>query len=560
MSDYRSGAIIRTSRPLDQELLRDYTCPGMSTRKTVTKAAGIMTAAILLSRVLGLVRESVIAGVFGQNRPTDIYNAAFALPDVLFFLIAGGALSSAFIPVFTELFKAGKEREAWKTFSVIATVMGLVVGAFILVTEIFARQLVPVLSAPGFSHSELDRVAALTRIVLPSQFFFFIGGLMMGTLYSRGHFVSPGLGPSIYNIGIMSGALILGHRLGIAGLCWGALCGAFAGNFLLQLITMSRLGASYRPSLDFRDPGAIKVWKLMVPVIFGLSLPQIDVWINRWLATFLSAGIATALVRGNQLMQVPVGVFGQSTAIAFFPTLSDQAAQGEQDEFKNTLNYGLRLILFAAIPSSVLLGVLAKPIVILLFQHGRFSQADTTVVSLTLMFYSIGIAGWCMQAMVARAFYAMQDTFTPVWTGTLMTLIFIPAKWAVVHYGGDALYWGMALGTSLSATTHVLLLLFIARKRLHGIHGKLLLSSASKVAAASAALGVVAYLVSFNISTIPALSIAGGKGQALGIVVLSSLLGGLAFLAVVKLLKVEEASAAWGMMKERFSRGGREAA
>ena len=513
-----------------------------------------MTAAILLSRVLGLVRESVIAGVFGQNRPTDIYNAAFALPDVLFFLIAGGALSSAFIPIFTELFKAGKEREAWKTFSVIATVMGIVVTAFILVTEVFARQLVPHLSAPGFTSSiQLDKVASLTRIVLPSQFFFFIGGLMMGTLYSRGQFVSPGLGPSIYNIGIMLGAVILGERFGIAGLCWGALCGAFAGNFLMQLIVIARIGAHFRPSLDIHDPGAIRVWKLMAPVIFGLSLPQVDQWINVRLASFLSDGLITAFVRGNQLMQVPVGVFGQSTALAFFPTLSAQAAQGEKEEFKRTFNYGLRLILFAAIPSSVFLGVLAKPIVTLLFQHGKFTQANTNVVALALVFYCIGISGWCMQALVARAFYALQDTFTPVWTGTLMTLLFVPAKWAVVKYGGDPLYWAMALSTSLSATTHVALLLFIARKRLHGIHGKRLLNSASKVLAASAALGVIAYAINHAVSGISAVTTAGIKCQALAAVVVSALLGGFVFLAVIRALKVEEAAAAWGMIKERFS-------
>ena len=528
----------------------------MSTRKAVTKAAGIMTAAILLSRLLGLVRESVISGVFGQSRVTDIYVAAFKLPDVLFYLIAGGALSSAFIPVFTEYLKAGREREAWKTFSVVATTMGIVVMAFVIVGEVFARRLVPYVSAPGFDSTQLDKVAFLTRIILPSQFFFFIGGLMMGTLYSRGQFVAPGLGPSVYNVGIIFGGLLLGERLGVAGLCWGALTGAFLGNFLLQMVVLRRVGVSYRPSLDLHDPGAGKVWRLMLPVIFGLSLPQIDVWINGLFATFLRGGLMTALVRGNQLMQVPVGVFGQSTALGFFPTLSAHAAQRETQDFKRTLNYGMRLILFAAIPSSVLLAVLAKPITALIFQHGRFTASDTRSVAITLVFYSIGVSGWCLQAIVARAFYALQDTFTPVWTGTLMTVVFVPIKYAVVRYGGNPLFWGMALGTSLSATTHVALLLIIARRRLRGIHGRLLLSSACKVSVASAAFGVVSWLVVSLMSRLHAVTTIGVKGQALGEILASLILGGAAFLAIVRLLKVEEAAEAWGMVKERF-RGGK---
>ena len=184
-----------------------------SSNRVVAKAASVTVAAIFISRVLGLVREMVISHMFGQNRQTDIYVAAFKLPDLLFFLIAGGALSSSFIPVFTSYLSTGKEKDAWKVFSVIATIMAVVIGAFIVAGEVFARQIVPIAVAPGFSPDELDLVAHLTRIILPSQLFFFLGGLMMGTLYARQKFLVPGLGPSVYNIGIIGGGLFLGHVL-----------------------------------------------------------------------------------------------------------------------------------------------------------------------------------------------------------------------------------------------------------------------------------------------------------------------------------------------------------
>ncbi|MBI3920396.1 MAG: murein biosynthesis integral membrane protein MurJ, partial [Armatimonadetes bacterium] len=300
-----------------------------TTHRTVARAAGITVAAISLSRALGLVRDMVISHQFGQNRNTDIYVAAFKLPDLLFFLIAGGALSSSFIPVFTSYLSTGKEKEAWKVFSVIATIMTVVVASFIVVGEVFAREIVPWAVAPGFSPGELDKVAHLTRIILPSQLFFFLGGLMMGTLYARQKFLIPGLGPCVYNVGIICGGLLLGPRLGIEGLAWGALGGAFVGNFLMQLLAIRKAGVVFRLSFDHRHPGVRRVWILMLPVILGLALPQVDVLINAWFASFLFKGAVSALDRANRVMQIPLGIFAQGMAIAFFPTLSAQIARQE---------------------------------------------------------------------------------------------------------------------------------------------------------------------------------------------------------------------------------------
>ena len=533
----------------------------MKSQKNVNKAAALVMAAIFLSRALGMVRDSFISGFFGQGRNTDIYYSAFRLPDILFYLIAGGALSSAFVPVFVEYISTDRREAAYKTFNTLATVMTVVIGSIIVLGEIFARQLVPVVAAPGFSPHELHQVAHLTRIVLPAQIFFFIGGLMMGVQWAHQKFAIPGLGPSVYNIGIITGGVVLGSALGpkgIEGLAWGALGGAFVGNFLLQALAVRKLDMKFRPSLDFHDEGAAKVWKLMIPVIFSLSLPQIDVYVNGWFATFLFPGAVTAIDRANRLMQLPVGIFGQAIAIAFFPTLSALVATGSKVDFRAAVNYGLRVMSFVAIPASVLIVVLRYPIIEILFQHGKFKGQMTSDVAHALLFYGMGIFAWCMQALIARAFYAMQDTRTPVWTGTAVTALFIPMNIGLIHaFGGYKSHYahmGLALSTTIAASLHMFLLLEILRRRAGGLNAPLLIKSISKVIAASSAMGIAAWAGMHFTGSVPHFAHLGVKYKAISEMLVALTAGGMAFLLFVKILKVEEAEAAFGMIRKRISR------
>ena len=527
-----------------------------TSNRVVAKAASITVAAIFLSRVLGLVREMVISHMFGQNRQTDIYVASFKLPDLLFFLIAGGALSSSFIPVFTSYLSTGKEKDAWRVFSVIATIMAVVIGGFIVVGEIFARQLVPVVVAPGFSPRELDQVAHLTRIILPSQLFFFLGGLMMGTLYARQKFLFPGLGPSVYNLGIICGGLFLGRSLGIEGLAWGALSGAFVGNFLMQLLALRKAGVEFRPSFDHRHEGVRQVWKLMLPVILGLSLPQVDVLINAWFASFLWEGAVSALDRANRMMQIPLGIFAQGMAIAFFPTLSALAAKGESEEFKRTLNLGIRAILYLTIPCSVLLMVLAVPVFQLLLQSGEFTAADSRAAAGALVFYALGIFAWSGQAIIARGFYARKDTLTVVLTGTVMTLLFIPMNYFLMKVMN---YRGLALATTIAAALHMLTLLEILRRQLRGIHGGLLINSVGKVIISSAVMGTLVWILkqlaegwiaTFNLPS---------RLEALMVITIAGGAGAIAYVILTHLLRMDESRFALEMIGRRFRRGVRTA-
>ncbi|MEI6915129.1 MAG: murein biosynthesis integral membrane protein MurJ [Armatimonadota bacterium] len=521
------------------------------------KAAGIMVVAVFLSRILGLVRESVIAAQLGQGEMAGIYKMAFRLPDLLYFLIAGGALSSAFVPVFTEYLSTGREKEAWKIYSVIASVMGIVIGVFIVIGLIFTRQLVPLI-AWGFNDAQLDQTAHLTRILLPAQWCFFIGGLTMGTLYARRQFLIPSLGPIVYNVGIIIAGIWLIPRMGADGLAWGALAGALFGNLLLQLWYSARLGVDFKFSLDTSHPGVRKVFMLMLPVILGLGLPQIDVLINQSFATLISAKAVAAIDNANRLMQVPLGIFGQAAGIAALPALSTYFAQKDWDSYKDTLSFGVRSVFFATIPSAAFMIVLSRPMISLVLEAGKFTHADTVYAAQALVWYSLGVFAWGGQAVMARGFYAMQDTVTPVVIGTIMTIIFVPLNWILMKAMGHS---GLALATSIMAILYLVALSAVLAKKVNGIGAWRILTSTAKITAASGVAAGAAYGVSIMpMVTARAESVASVKLCAALQLLPALFVGSVAYIACCHLLKVEESRYFYMMIARRFSKSSGEAA
>ena len=466
----------------------------------VARAAGAVMAATLLSRVLGLVRDIVIADHLGAAVDADAYVAAFKIPDLFMYLLAGGALASTFIPVFKEHLQLGKQKTAWQIFSIVATVTAVVAVLFVVIAEIWTPEFVRLLN-PGYSAATVALTVPLTRIVLPAQIFFMLGGLFMGTLNAREQFLLPALAPSIYNLGIIFGAAVL-YPLGFgtAGLMWGALGGAFIGNFALQVLLVARTGGHFKPNFAVLHPGAVKVWKLMLPILLGVSLPNVDQIVNSYFASELSTGSQAALQYAVRLMLIPIGIFGQAMGIAILPTMSGQAAAGERKEFRLTVSKALRTILFVTIPASALLFLLATPIVILLLQHGKFTAHDTPITAMALRFYSVGIFAWSAQAILTRGFYALQDTRTPVISGTVMTGVFILMNWLVVHDTPWGIA-GLAMATSVAATLHMLVMYFFLRRRLRTIHDGLLLVSVVKTLLATAALGGAVWVARAGVLT-----------------------------------------------------------
>ena len=522
----------------------------MTSHKTVAKAAGLMMVAILASRLLGLVRDMLIARQFGQGGLVSAYTVSFNLPDLLYFFLSSGALSGAFIPVFTEYLQTGRKREAWQIFSIIACFMGLVLLAAVALSEMFTVPLVKTLAAPGYVNNPklLDAIIHLTRIILPCQLFFFLGGLMMGTLESRQKFSARAAGPVVYNLGIILGVVVLSRWFSIAGLAWGALIGSFAGNVGYSFYCLRRAGFEFHPSLNLRHPGVKRVGALALPVILGLSLPQIDVIINRWFATYLSESAPAALNFANRLMQVPLGVFAQAAGTAILPTLAAYAAKNAIGDLRNAVSFGLRAVLAINIPASLFMVVLADPIVRTVYMSGKFTSADVGATSIALICYSVGIFAWAGQAIVARGFFAMQDTWTPILLGTAATIIFVPLNIVLMRVMGHG---GLALATSIAAAIHLIALTAFLRRRLNGLEGREVLSSLAKVCLATLAMTVVLY--GLRLEAPHVIDVETRKGAAL-LVLVGMGLASVVYIGLVRLFKVREVEFLWDMIKRRFSK------
>lgn len=428
------------------------------------RASAVMVTAIFASRVLGMLRDTVIAYRFGQNELTDAYRAAFQLPDLLFFMVAGGALSSSLMPVFSGYWEQGRKDEAWRVFSIVATVMVSLTTALVVLLEV-AAPIAVALMFPGFDANRLALTTRLTRIVLPAQICFLLGGLMMATLYARKHFLAPALGPNIYNIGIIVGGLVFALWLGVAGLAWGALLGAFIGSVLLPMIVMRRMGSAFRWEFNLKHEGAREVFRLMLPVMFGLSLPGIYMLILRVFASWLPSGAISALDNANRQMQAPLGIVGQGIALAIFPALTALAARSEWSALRSTLRQGLRLVWFLTAPATMLLIVLAEDISRVLLQYGKFTAADTQMVASALRAFALGLFAWSGQALIARGFFALRDSLTPVLIGSLVTLLFVPLCIFLMRGLGTG-HVGLALATSIAATTQMLWMLQILQRRI----------------------------------------------------------------------------------------------
>jgi putative peptidoglycan lipid II flippase len=481
-----------TSIPIRDDERHGKVTPPASVSGTVARQAHratlMMIAFVLLSRVLGIVRDIVIAHLFGQGTETTIYTAAFRVPDILYQLVAGGALAPVFVPVFAEYWAHGKKKDAWHVFSAVICIVAIAAAVMVLVMEVAAVPVARILQ-PLFTEEGKLQTAALSRILLPAQWCFFVGGLMMGTLNARDRFLIPALGPVIYNAGIIAGGLLMHRHLGIASLTYGAVFGAFVGNFLMPVWDLRRAGAEFRFTLDTLHPGVRKVGRLMLPALLGLSLSQLTFWI---MGFFLpDDGRLSALRNANNLTQAPIGVFAQASAIVIFPTISMLAARKEWAEFRVEVSQGIRRILFLTIPASTLMAVLAEPIITLLFANKQhFGPHEVHMAAAALWCYSIGTFAWSAQAVLARGFYSMQDTKTPVVITTAMVVVFTILCF---FQRGPQNYLGLALCASSVATLNMLIFLVLLQKRVGGLNVRGILGSGWRITLAALAGSGLAY-------------------------------------------------------------------
>lgn len=525
----------------------------MSTRRAVASAAGMIMVAILVSRIMGFFRET-IAGKLFDRMATDAFFAAFVAPDLMYYFLVGGALSAAFIPVFTQYLAAGDEREAWKVAS---SFLNIAVILLVIVTAmgvLFAPALAP-LVAYKFTGEKARLLVYLIRIMFPAVFFTALAGLSMGVLNSYQHFFAPAYGPVIYNIVIIIGAYVLGREMGVTGLALGVVGGA-ASNFLLQLLFVARMRVPYVFSIDLRNPGLRRIGTLMLPALVGLSVTQVNLVVNQNLASGLAEGSITALRFANRLMQLPLGLFALAISTAVFPTMTRQVARGELDQFKNTVSLATRMVFFITLPAAAGLIALRVPIVRLLFEGGEFTRADTLSTAYALLFYSLGLFAHSGVQIVTRAYYSLQDTRTPVKVGLLTVAANILMNLALLKYTNLA-HGGLALAFSLTGIMNLLVLLAILRVKMGGIDGRRITLSFVQALVASLAVAVASRITSNIIEAAPgfmkATSFLRFPVGSLVQVSLAIIVGTAAFVGVATGFRMEEARVVWDMIKGRLS-------
>ena len=457
--------------------------PDSATRRQIGRAAAVMMASVLLSRILGYARDAVIAYQQGATPETDAYFVAFTIPDFLNYLLAGGSLSITFIPIFSRYLAEGREEDGYRSFSAIATVMGIAMLFFVILGEFLAERLIPVI-APGFPPDQIAVAASLTRIVLPAQVFFYFGGLLMAVQYSRNRFLIPAAAPLIYNAGIIAGGVALGGTHGMAGFAWGVLAGSFLGNFAIQAYGAYRTGLRFIPRIDLSDPGLKEFVRLSIPIMLGFSLVVVDEWMTRLFGSFLLAGAITWTNNARRLMQVPIGVFGQASGVASFPFLSALAARGEKEKMWETLSVTLRWVFFVSCAAAAVVSVLSREVVLVVFKRGAFTIEDTLKTASALAVFSAGIPFWCAQTIASRGFFALKDTWTPTLVGTAAWLSTLPAYYVLTQRMGVA---GLALSSTVGIVAYASALYGILMVRTVGTRGHTDIPEYIKMAVSGAA-------------------------------------------------------------------------
>ncbi|WP_227767546.1 murein biosynthesis integral membrane protein MurJ [Zhaonella formicivorans] len=520
----------------------------MGQGKKVAKAAGFIMLAMIVSRVLGYIRDIIIYAHYGQNRITDAYNAAFSIPDFLYMLLVGGALSSAFIPVFSSYIATGQEEDAWEVASVTFNVIMLLMALGILIGVTFSPQLIRLL-VPGFDAQTMELTVFLTRIMFIQVIFMAFSGISMGILNSHKHFVAPAIGSVLYNLGIIVVGYLFSPRLGIAAFSIGVVVGAFL-NFAAQVPMLLKIGLRYRWTLNLRHPGVKQLAGLILPVLIGLSITQFNLFVNQNLASGLPNGIVSALRSGQRLMQLPIGVFAIAIAVAVFPTLTEHAAKKELHSFKRSMSLGVRTVIFITLPASAGLIALAVPLIRLIFEQGKFTPEATQATAVALFFYSIGIFAYSAIHVLSRAFYALKDTTTPVTMGSLAMLLNLVLNLLLIK---PMAHGGLAFAYSIAGIFNMLILLWILRKKIGSIDGRNMLLSFLKSLAASVVMGVTVYLFSQWLEEF--LDVNSKINQGIE-VMLGVGLGAAIYIGIAWLFRMEEARMVAELLARRFKRAG----
>jgi putative peptidoglycan lipid II flippase len=496
-------------------------------------------AAFVLSNLIGLVRQNLIFRVFGTGPEMDAFNIANQFPTLIFSLIAGGALASAFIPTFTGFLETDDRPGAWHLASAIVNLVLLLLVTTSLVAAVFAPQVVRYILAPGFGPQQQALTTAILRIMLLSPAIFGVSGLLMGVLNSHQVFLLPALAPSMYWIGMILGLLLFVPGMGIFGLAWGVVLGA-ALHLGIQLPALFKVKGKYFPSLGLGLPAVREVGRLMAPRLLGVAVVQLNFLVNVRLASGMPEGSATAIAGAWMVVTMPQVAIAQAIAIAALPTFSAQVARGEMAEMRSSLAATLRAVVLLSLPASLGLILLRDPVVALLFQYGKFNAHSTDLVAWALLWYAAGLVGQSVVEILSRAFYSLHDTKTPVIVGTIamsLNILFSLLLSYIFSRIGWAPHGGLALANSFATALEMAGLLALMRRRLNGLDGSRVVAGVLQAGAATLAMSLALWAWSVKFPDLPIwLAAAGGV-----------MVGGVVYSAAVMVLGVQEAR---GLIKE----------
>lgn len=464
----------------------------MDEKTKVTRAATQISLATGISRILGFIRDVILAKLFGASGLTDAFFVAYRVPNLLRELFAEGAVSAGFVPVFTEYLNRHGREEARRLAGVVFAFLFSVLMIICLLGILFAP-FIASLVAPGFisDNEKFMLTIKLIRIMFPFLLFISLAALCMGVLNSLRSFFIPALAPAFFNLAIIVSALLLAPRFHIPILAIGI--GVTAGGAVqygVQMMDLLKKDFSLRPVFSFSHPALKKIALLVLPVVAAIAATQINVFISNIFATYLPEGSATYLYYGIRLVLLPVGIFGIAMSTAVLPSMSEQAAKGDINTLRETFSFSLRLVFFMSLPAMAGLMALSYPIVNLLFQRGEFTYEATRGTVYALLFYSAGLWAFVGSKVVRTPFYSMQDTTTPLKVAVVSVAINILCSFILI---GPLRHGGLALALSIASAVNFIVLLVLLRKRLGRIDGKRILKSFIKISIASLLMGIIGH-------------------------------------------------------------------
>ena len=528
---------------------------GPAPQRVSARATGVVGVAILCSRLLGLVREVVIASLFGASRSLDAFLTAFRAPNMLRDLFAEGALSTAFVTTFSKKIQSGGDQSAWGLANKVATLTAVFMSIVVIIGILIAPFLVSIL-APGFDAEKAALTVVLARVMYPFILLVSLAALVMGMLNAKHVFGMPAMASSFFNIGSIIGGVSLGWWMdpafgprALIGLAMGTLIGGFL-QLAVQIPSLFKVGFVFRPDFNWRDEGVRKVLQLMGPAVIAASAVQVNVLINSIFASYMEDGAVSWLNIAFRLMQLPLGIFGVAVATVTLPLVSRSAAAGNIPEFRGALAHALRLVMLLTIPSAIGLIILAEPIISLIYEHGRFTAAATQQTAGALRFYAAGLVGYAAIKVLAPAFYALDKRHLPMIVSLLSIIENFSLNWLFTRYLGFG-HRGLAMSTALVALTDFVILYVMMRRYAGALETGTMMKTLGKLLLAGAGLAAICWCaVEFylgsgsHLATLPKL-VAVMTTVAIGVA---------AFFGTAYLLRVAELRDVVAMVQRRLKR------